>query len=245
MRRILLMVIRNILFVPVYWYKLCYHARHVEKYTEEEHYELLRYIDHRANTSGNINIKVYGQENIPDDNGFMFYPNHQGLYDVLAIMEACPRPFSVVAKKEVENVPFLKQVFKCMKAYMMDRNDIRQSLQVIVNVTNEVKNGRNYLIFPEGTRSKMGNEMLEFKGGSFKAATKAKCPIVPVALIDSFKPFDTNSIAPVTVQVHFLKPLYYDDYKDMKTNDIAELVRSQIQKTIQEATNVNKTDVSI
>ena len=35
-----------------------------------------------------------------------------------------------------------------MKAYMMDRNDIRQSLQVIVNVTNEVKNGRNYLIFP-------------------------------------------------------------------------------------------------
>ena len=232
MRRILLMVIRNILFVPVYWYKLCYHARHVEKYTEEEHYELLRYIDHRANTSGNINIKVYGQENIPDDNGFMFYPNHQGLYDVLAIMEACPRPFSVVAKKEVENVPFLKQVFKCMKAYMMDRNDIRQSLQVIVNVTNEVKNGRNYLIFPEGTRSKMGNEMLEFKGGSFKAATKAKCPIVPVALIDSFKPFDTNSIAPVTVQVHFLKPLYYDDYKDMKTNDIAELVRSQIQKTI-------------
>ena len=229
------MVIRNILFVPVYWYKLCYHARHVEKYTEEEHYELLRYIDHRANTSGNINIKVYGQENIPDDNGFMFYPNHQGLYDVLAIMEACPRPFSVVAKKEVENVPFLKQVFKCMKAYMMDRNDIRQSLQVIVNVTNEVKNGRNYLIFPEGTRSKMGNEMLEFKGGSFKAATKAKCPIVPVALIDSFKPFDTNSIAPVTVQVHFLKPLYYDDYKDMKTNDIAELVRSQIQKIIHDS----------
>ena len=151
----------------------------------------------------------------------MFFPNHQGLYDVLSLVDVCPKPFSVVAKKEVENVPFLKQVFKCMKAYMMDRNDIRQSLQVI------------------------GNEMLEFKGGSFKAATKAKCPIVPVALIDSFKPFDTNSIAPVTVQVHFLKPLYYDDYKDMKTNDIAELVRSQIQKTIQEATNVNKTDVSI
>lgn len=165
----------------------------------------------------------------------MFFPNHQGLYDVLSLVDVCPKPFSVVAKKEVENVPFLKQVFKCMKAYMMDRNDIRQSLQVIVNVTNEVKNGRNYLIFPEGTRSKMGNEMLEFKGGSFKAATKAKCPIVPVALIDSFKPFDTNSIAPVTVQVHFLKPLYYDDYKDMKTNDIAELVRSQIQKTIHDS----------
>ena len=66
MRRILLMVLRNIFFVPVYWYKLCYHARHVDKYTEEEHYKLLKYIDHRANTSGNIHIEVHGQENIPE-----------------------------------------------------------------------------------------------------------------------------------------------------------------------------------
>lgn len=51
----------------------------------------------------------------------------------------------------------------------------------------------------------------EFKGGSFKAATKARCPIVPVALIDSFKPFDTNTISQVTVQVHFMEPLYYEE----------------------------------
>ena len=40
----------------------------------------------------------------------MFFPNHQGMYDVLAILDACPYPFSVVAKKEVKDVPFLKQV---------------------------------------------------------------------------------------------------------------------------------------
>ena len=236
MKRIIMMVIRNIFLVPWMWFKLCYHASHVDKYSEEEHYRMLQFITHRANKGGNVTIDAHGLENIPKENGFMFFPNHQGLYDVLALVDVCPKPFSVVAKKEVENVPFLRQVFACMKAYMMDRNDIRQSLQVIVNVTNEVKKGRNYLIFPEGTRSKKGNEMLEFKGGSFKAATKAKCPIVPVALIDSFKPFDTNSIEPVTVHVHFLKPLYYDDYKDMKTNDIAALVKSRIQETIQAAT---------
>lgn len=70
------------------------------------------------------------------------------------------------------NVPLLKQTFKCMKVYMIDREDIRQSMQVIMDVTEEVKKGRNYLIFAEGTRSKMGNKLLEFKGGSFKAATK-------------------------------------------------------------------------
>jgi len=41
--------------------------------------------------------------------------------DVLALVNVCPRPFSVVAKKEVANVQFLKQVFACMKAYMIDR----------------------------------------------------------------------------------------------------------------------------
>lgn len=235
MKRIIMMVFRNLFLVPYMWIRLCYHASHVDKYKEEQHYELLKYITHRANKGGNVTIDAYGVENIPDENGFMFFPNHQGLYDVLAILDVCPKPFSVVAKKEIANIQFLKQVFACMKAYMIDRDDIKQSLQVIINVTNEVKKGRNYLIFPEGTRFKNGNELLEFKGGSFKAATKAKCPIVPVALIDSFKPFDTNTTSQVTVQVHFLKPLYYEDYKDMNTKEIAALVRERIQNTIREA----------
>lgn len=229
-----MMVFRNILLVPYMWIKLCYHASHVDKYTEEERYKMLRYITYRANKGGNVIIDVHGQENIPKENGFMFFPNHQGMYDVLAIIDACPKPFSVVAKKEVANVPFLKQVFACMKAYMLDREDVRQAMEVIVNVTKEIKKGRNYLIFAEGTRSKKGNQIQDFKGGSFKSATKARCPIVPVALIDSFKPFDTNSITPVTVQVHFLEPLLYEEYKDMKTNEIAETVKERIQNKINE-----------
>ena len=234
MRRILLMVLRNLLIVPGGWIKLCYRASHVDKYTEEEQYSFIRWVDLHANKGGNVTIDVHGSANLPSEDGFMFFPNHQGLYDVLAIVDACPRPFSVVAKKEVANVPLLKQTFKCMKAYMIDREDIRQSMQVIMDVTEEVKKGRNYLIFAEGTRSKMGNKLLEFKGGSFKAATKAKCPIIPIALIDSFKPFDTNSIAPVTVQVHFLEPIYYEEYQNMKTTEIAKEVKRRIEETISE-----------
>lgn len=236
MKRILLMVFRNILLVPIFWIKLCYHASHVDKYTEEEHFKLLKFIDHRANKGGNVTIDAYGLDNIPKEGGCILYPNHQGMYDTLAIMEVCPRPFSVVAKKELANIQFLKQVFACVKAYAIDREDVRQGLKVIMNVANDVKNGRMFIIFPEGTRSKNGNQVGEFKGGSFKAATKAKCPIVPVALIDSFKPFDTNSIKPVTVQVHFMEPLFYEEYKDMKTTEIAEIVQERIQKTINENT---------
>ena len=86
--------------------------------------------------------------------------------------------------------------------------------------------------FGNDNGSKNGNKIGTFKGGSFKAATKAKCPIVPVALINSIVPFDRNTIRPVTVQVHFLKPLEYEDYKEMKTTEIAALVEKQIQETI-------------
>ena len=238
MKRILLMVLRNLFFVPYGWIKLCWYASHVDRYTEEERYRLLQYVDHRAIRGGNLKIDAHGLENIPKENGFMFFPNHQGLFDVLAIIQVCPVPFSVVAKKELSDVPFLKQVFACMKAFSMDREDIKQSMQVILKVIKEVKQGRNYLIFAEGTRSKDGNHPQEFKSGSFKAATKSQCPIVPVALIDSYKAFDTGSIKKLTVQVHFLKPMYYEEYKDMKTTEIAAEVKRRIEETIQK--NIEK-----
>lgn len=226
------MVIRNIFLIPYMWIKLNYYAKHVDKYTEQQRYSFLDYIVKHANKGGNVTIKATGAENLPEKDGFMLYPNHQGLYDVLAIIEACPRPFSVVAKEEVQNVPLLKQTFICMQAFMLERDNPRQGLEVILNVAKEVKKGRNYLIFAEGTRSKDGNTVHDFKGGSFKAAQKARCPIVPVALIDSFKPFDTSSIKPVTVQVHFLPAISYEDYKDMKTVEIAKRVQMEIQEYI-------------
>ncbi len=232
MKRILLMVLRNLFFVPYGWIKLCYYASHVDKYTTEQRYALLKLIDRRANRGGRIRIETHGVENLPKENGFIFYPNHQGLYDVLAIIEACPRPFSVVMKREVENIPFLKQVFACMKAYAIDRDDVKQSMKVILQVSKEVMEGRNFLIFAEGTRSKKGNQLLEFKGGSFKAAMKARCPIVPVALIDSYRSFDTNSIRPLTVQVHFLEPLFHEEYESMKSVEIAAEVKNRIERVI-------------
>ena len=237
MKRILLMVAYNILLVPIFWFKLCYYAKHVEKYTEEERYALLRFIDRRAIKGGRITIDIHGQENYPKESGFMMFPNHQGLFDVLAIMQTCEKPFSVVMKKEVQNVPFLKQVFACMKAYAIDREDVRQSMKVIQQVAKEVQSGRNYLIFPEGTRTKNPNTVYEFKGGSFKSATKAKCPIVPIALIDSYKSFDTKSIERIKVQVHILKPMLYEEYKDMKTVEIAAEVKRRIEAVIEEYEN--------
>lgn len=182
--------------------------------------------------SGNINLKVSGKENIPKENGFLMYGNHQGMFDILAIAATCDNPLGAVLKKELAEIPFLKQIKECTKSFPMDREDIKQSMGVILKVIEEVKKGRNYLIFPEGTRSKTGNHLLEFHSGSFKCAVKAKCPIVPVAFVDSFKVLDQKGCKPVTVQIHYLEPIMYEEYKDMKTVELANLVKSRIEEVV-------------
>ena len=234
MLRILLMVLRNFWRVPGAWFKLCRYAKHTERYPEQEKYDHIRYIMNLAVNSGNIDLTVTGQDKLPEQNGFILYGNHQGMFDVVALVATFPRILGAVFKKELANIPFLKQVIACTKSFAMDREDVRQSLTVIQKVTEEVKAGRNYLIFPEGTRSKNGNVMGEFHGGSFRCAVKAKCPIVPVAFIDSFKVLDQKGCKKVGVQIHFLEPIPFEEYGHLKTVEVAQLVKDRIQKCIDE-----------
>ena len=232
MNRIVTMVLNNLWVVPGAWFKLCKYAKNPDKYTREEMYSHIQFILRRAVKGGRVNMTVTGLDNIPKEDGFMLYANHQGMFDVLAIAATCDMPIGAVLKKELYNVPLLHQIALCTKSFAMDREDVRQSLTVIQGVTEEVKNGRNYLIFPEGTRSKLGNEMLEFHGGSFRCATKSKCPVVPIALVDSFKVLDQKGSKPVSVQLHYLEPIFYEEYKDMKPAELAALVRSRIEAKI-------------
>lgn len=234
MKRIVMMILRSILHVPGLLIRLLRMGAHPERYTEAERYGLLKEIDDYAMKNGRVDLELYGLENLPEQNGYILFPNHQGMFDVLVLVKAMKNPVSVVLKQELVKIPVLKQVISCMGAIPLDRSDARQGMKVILQVAEEVRNGKNFIIFPEGTRSKEGNKLLPFKGGSFKSAQKAKCPIVPVALIDSYKAFDTGSIKQVRVQAHILKPLTYEEYQDMKTTEIAALVKEQIEAVIAE-----------
>lgn len=227
--RIALMVLRNFFLVPYYIISIWWIGRHA---TKERSFEFIKKLVKRANRTGRIKIEVNGLENLPKEDGYIFFPNHQGMFDVLVFLETCPRPFSFVFKKEVTNIPFAKQVIQALNSLAIDRSDLRQSMRVIQEMTRRVTAGENFLIFAEGTRSKQKNKMLDMKGGSFKSAVKAKCPIVPCALIDCYKPFDIPSIKPVEVKVFYLEPITYSEYKDMTTLEIAALVKSRIEKVL-------------
>lgn len=235
MNRIVTMVLRNLHIVPGAWIKLCRYAKHTDDYPELEKWNHIRYILSRAVKTGNIDLKVTGLENIPRDRSFLLYSNHQGMFDVLAIAATCEPPLGTVLKKELKDVPFLKQIVACTKSFAMDREDVRQSLTVIQGVIKEINAGRNYLIFPEGTRSKSSNNLLEFHNGSFRCAVKTKCTVVPVALVDCYKVLDQKGSKPVTVQIHYLEPIEYEQYQDLNTKELAALVRDRIEAKIKES----------
>lgn len=235
MKRILLIVFRSLFNLP-FWLIRLHQLCNIEKYDIYTRYGFLRKIVPIIIKRGRIKIHVTGLENLPKENGYILFPNHQGLFDALAIIQTHEKPLVTVMKKEIKDTILLKQIITILQAEVIDRDDIRQSLQVIMNMTRRVKTGENFIIFAEGTRSRQGNTLLNFKGGSFKSAMKAQCPIIPVALIDSYKAFDTGEIKRLTVQIHYLNPLYYDDYKDMKSTEIADIVAGMISKKIHKQT---------
>lgn len=234
MNRLLRMLLKNIFVLPGAYSKLCRYAKRAGTYPEQESWKHIAFIMQRAISAGNVDLQVEGLENLRHDTGFMLYGNHQGMFDVVAIAATCPPPLGCVYKKEINSVPLLKQIYACTRSFAMDREDARQSLQVIQAVTEEVKNGRNYLIFPEGTRSRQGNELLPFHGGSFRCAIKAKCPVVPLAFVDSYRVLDERGSKKVTVKLRYLTPIQPEEYAGMKAAQLAELVKERIQEAIAE-----------
>ena len=226
------MVFMNLFWAPIWLFTIRRMGREEDSHTRQERYDYIARMVKRIIRYGRVNLVIKGQENIPDHDGFIIFPNHQGLFDMLALFASCPRPLSVVIKKEAANWILVKDVLAATRSLSMDREDIKSQVKVISEVGKRVKAGENFVIFAEGHRSRKGNEILEFKSGTFKSATKASCTIVPVALINSFRPFDINSLKRETVEVHYLKPIDLEEYFSMNTAQIAQMVQNRIEEEI-------------
>lgn len=203
--------------------------------TEKERYDHVRYIVSLMHKKGHIRTKAFGVENLPDEGGYVMYPNHQGKYDAYGIVGVHDKPCTVVMDREKSYYVLIDEIIRTLNGKRMDIHNPRQGLRVINEMAEEVAQGRRYIIFPEGGYAPdQKNTLGEFKPGSFKAAVKAQAPIVPVALYDSWKVFNSWQITPVTSQVHFLEPIHYEQYRDMKTTEIAALVKERIRAKLEE-----------
>ena len=218
--------------------KMRYSANHPEKYTEAQRYSLVHHVIYLMNKTGKITTKAYGLENLPKEGGYMMYPNHQGKYDVLGIMSTHKEPCTFVMDKMKSNTMLVREFVDLVQGKRLEKDNPRQGLTIINQVAKEVAEGRKYILFPEGGyKFNNKNKVCDFKAGSFKIALKSKTPIIPIALIDSYKVFNSFHIGPITTYVHYLEPIYYEEYKNMKTQEIASLVKQRIEEKIREVTS--------
>lgn len=207
-----------------------------EKQTEELHYKYVQqHIINVMKKTGRIETETFGIENLPKEGGYMMYPNHEGKWDVYGLMSVHKYPCSFVMDIKKSNRIFIKQIVDLLKGKRLSKTDNRQAMKIINEVAKEVELGKKYILFPEGDFDKeKKNTLWDFKAGCFKISLKSKKPIIPVVLYDSYIPYNSMKLGKVKTQVHFLKAINYDEYKDMNTHQIANLVKTRIETKIKE-----------
>ena len=240
MLRFCFVILVSIPYIILLYTKSAYMDKHDELYTEEDRYKFAKLIVGKIMQHSFIKTDVYGKENLPENTGYVMYSNHQGKYDMVGIMYGHDKPCTVVMDEVRSKIPIMKPFLAVVKGSTLDRNDMRSQAKTIKQLIQEVSAGRKYVIFPEGGYTNNGNNLQEFKSGSFKVSMRSKTPIVPVAIIDSYVPYTYNSLRTVTTQVHYLEPIMYEEYKDMKTEDIALIVRSRIEAKVKEQLSIKK-----
>lgn len=228
-------IFMNLKRAPFIVPKMRYLANHPEKYTVEQRYKLVHHCIYLMNRTGHFTTISHGEENLPKEGGYIMFPNHQGKYDVLGIMYTHKEPCSFVMDKRKSHTILVREFCDLVQAKRLEKDNPRQGITIINEVSKDVAAGKKYILFPEGGyKFNNKNKVCDFKAGSFKIALKSKAPIIPIALIDSYKVFNSFHIGPITTYVHYLKPITYEEYKDMKTTDIAALVKQRIQEKIDE-----------
>ncbi len=130
-----------------------------------------------------IDIEVENIEKIPKDGQYLLLANHRGIIDPLVI-EIALKDSSIfgswVSKKELYNSPFFGLFVRNAGGILLDRERSQMSgfFSDIKRVVKE--SGHSIFIFPEGTRNKGEDDLLEFKEGARIIALKNRLPILPV-----------------------------------------------------------------
>lgn len=121
-------------------------------------------------------IKIYGQNHIPKNGGFIVATNHASYFDPPLVGSWMTRQVYFFAKKELFKNKIFGWIITRTNALPVRRGVIeRNALEATLAI---IKKGYGLTIFPEGTRSKT-DQFLEPKPGVGMIAIRAQCPIIP------------------------------------------------------------------
>lgn len=224
--RIIKATLKLLLQIPFYLHTL---KKAIQK-TDDEKWKLILKIANKITTACNITINCIGKENLSER--FMIFSNHVGFYDPIAITTVLDNNTAFVLKGDLKKFKTIDNIVNITDSEYISRDEPKEAFKTMNEVYKKLMDGKNFVIFPEGTRNKNPAKLLSFKPGAFKAAMKAKIDIVPVILINSEYGIDKNKKGKLEVKIKILEPLTYEYYKDLKTTVVSNIVQEMIQKEI-------------
>ena len=167
---------------------------------------------------------VIGEENVPKDTAVLYVGNHRSIFDIVLAYPRVPGITGFIAKKEILKVPSLSTWMIFMDCLFLDRSDLKKGLEMILTAID---------IYPEGTRNKTDEPLLDFHKGSFKIAQKSGCPIVPVvinhsrSILEAHMPF----IRSTHVVIEYCKPVIMSELSKEDQKNIDTYVKKILEET--------------
>jgi len=183
-----------------------------------------------------VKVEVRGVEKLEPRQTYIFTPNHQSLIEVPLWVAYLPRNVAYLGKKEVFKYPIFGYGIRLVGVVPVDRSNSPAAVESAKLATENIRRGKSYVVYPEGTRSKDG-ALLPFKKGAFVMAIDAGVPIVPITISGATKimPKGEIRIFPSTVHVTIHEPISSIGYSKENIAEFIERTREKVFSALGDA----------
>ncbi|MBO5019848.1 MAG: 1-acyl-sn-glycerol-3-phosphate acyltransferase [Clostridia bacterium] len=188
-------------------------------------------------TAALVKIDKKGMEkSLPEDTRMLFVCNHQHDFDPIIMLTVFPdSEIGFIGKKEIyETRPIVKRAMHRLHSLPIDRENDRETAKTIINAIRIIKEDKaSIALFPEGYVSQ-SCELLPFRNGSLKIATKANVPIVVCAINNTRELPKRIFRRPTTVEFRFLDVIYPEQFQGMNTQQIGDIIHKEMEEALKE-----------
>ncbi len=162
-------------------------------------------------------LKVYnrtgvtGRKNVPRKGGVILASNHSSYWDILILCASMWRTLHYLAKSELFKTRLTNFFFTSVGQIKVERG--KGDKRALVNAVEALKKGKTIVFFPEGT-TVGGRELGRGHTGVARVALRARVPIVPVAILNTWRIFPRGSKMPkpLKARIKFGKPICLEEF---------------------------------
>ncbi len=180
-----------------------------------------------------IKLRIEGQEHFPNE-ACVVMAKHQSAFETI-IMPLLIPPYVWILKRELFYIPIFGWALWAIKTIGIRRGNPRQAIkQVNTDGSALLKEGKWVVIFPEGTRSNIG-ESGDYKAGGIVLAQKAGVGILPMAHNAAlYWPKRGFIKKPGTITVRFLPFISADTVASSSRKELLETLKNDIERHSQQ-----------